>query len=246
MLRTREDLPVARRQRQPSTARKLPIGPVVLSVSVALGGGLAALFLLQEQLLQRFSSSESPQLIAGIEARPDRYGRLLGHFPYPEASSDSLQEVRPGVQLQRDAAEALEALLAAARADGVQLTLISGFRSHDTQRSVFFDVKALRNQSAEERAKVSAPPGFSEHSTGLAVDLGDRTRPQTNLSEEFESTPAFYWLQNNAHRYHFTLSFPRENQQGVSYEPWHWRFEGSAQALQQFESAHRFQSGRLN
>ena len=45
MLRTREDLPVARRQRQPSTARKLPIGPVVVSVSVALGGALAALFL---------------------------------------------------------------------------------------------------------------------------------------------------------------------------------------------------------
>lgn len=247
MLRTREDLPVARRQRQPSTARKLPIGPVVVSVSVALGGALAALFLLQEQLVKRFRPpAENPQLIAGIEARPDRYGRLLGHFPYPEASDDTLQEVRPGVLLQRDAAEALEALLAAARADGVRLTLISGFRSHDTQRSVFFDVKALRNQSAEERAKVSAPPGYSEHSTGLAVDLGDRTRPQTNLSEEFEQTPAFYWLQNNAHRYHFTLSFPRGNQQGVSYEPWHWRFEGSAQALQQFESAHRFQSGRLN
>ena len=93
-------------------------------------------------------------------------------------------------------------------------------------------MKSLRNQSAEERAKVSAPPGYSEHSTGFAVDFADLTRPQTELSEEsFETTPGFAWLKNNAHRYHFTLSFPRANAQGLSYEPWHWRFEGSAQAL---------------
>ena len=43
----------------------------------------------------------------------------------------------------------------------------------------------------------------------------------------------------NANRYHFTLSFPAGNAQGVSYEPWHWRFEGSAEALKLFEPAHR-------
>ena len=245
MLRTREDVPVARRQKPSNAPRKLPIGPVVISVSVALGGGLAALFLLQEQFLSRWSLPKTPA-VEGIDATPDRYGRLLGHFPYPEADPDDLVEVRPGVQLQRQAAEALQALLAASRSDGVRLSLISGFRSRDTQRSVFFDVKSLRNQSAEERAKVSAPPGYSEHSTGYAVDFGDRSRPQSDLAESFETTPAFYWLQNNAHRYHFRLSFPRQNAQGLSYEPWHWRFEGSAAALQQFNAAQKLQAGRLN
>ena len=86
---------------------------------------------------------------------------------------------------------------------------------------------------------VSAPPGFSEHSTGFAIDLGDGLAPATNLSPSFDQTEAYAWLNANAARYHFTLSFPRGNAQGVSYEPWHWRFEGSAEALQLFEPAQR-------
>ena len=88
---------------------------------------------------------------------------------------------------------------------------------------------------------MSAPPGYSEHSTGFALDLGDAETPQANLQEDFEATPAFYWLQSNAHRFHFQLSFPRGNRQGVSYEPWHWRFEGSAEALRRFEAAKQYE-----
>ena len=239
MLRTREDLPVARRQQATKRPRPFPIGPVVLSVSLALGGGLAALFLLQEQLLERWSPPAG--LVEGIEARPDGDGRLLGHFPYPEAAESELVEIWPGIRLQRDAAAELRRLLADARRDGIRLTVVSAFRSVDIQNEVFFNMKSLRNQSAEERAKVSAPPGYSEHSTGFAVDFADLTRPQTELSESFESTPGFAWLKNNAHRYHFILSFPRANAQGLSFEPWHWRFEGSAKALEQFEAVQRFQ-----
>ena len=239
MLRTREDLPVARRQQATKRPRPFPIGPVVLSVSLALGGGLAALFLLQEQLLERWIPPAG--LVEGIEARPDGDGRLLGHFPYPEAAESELVEIWPGIRLQRDAAAELRRLLADARRDGIRLTVVSAFRSVDIQNEVFFNMKSLRNQSAEERAKVSAPPGYSEHSTGFAVDFADLTRPQTELSESFESTPGFAWLKSNAHRYHFTLSFPRANAQGLSYEPWHWRFEGSAKALEQFEAVQRFQ-----
>lgn len=165
MLRTREDLPVARRQQATKRPRPFPIGPVVLSVSLALGGGLAALFLLQEQLLERWIPPAG--LVEGIEARPDGDGRLLGHFPYPEAAESELVEIWPGIRLQRDAAAELRRLLADARRDGIRLTVVSAFRSVDIQNEVFFNMKSLRNQSAEERAKVSAPPGYSEHSTGL-------------------------------------------------------------------------------
>jgi D-alanyl-D-alanine carboxypeptidase len=58
--------------------------------------------------------------------------------------------------------------------------------------------------------------------------VGDGHRTGTNLNPSFDSTPAYAWLAQNANRYHFTLSFPAGNVQGVSYEPWHWRFEGSA------------------
>ena len=241
MRSTREELPVARRLSHTPKRRELPIAPVVLSTALALGGGLAVLFLLQEQLQQRFWG---PPPVAGISARPDFQGRLLGHFPYGEAEASQLVEVAPGLALSRDAATAYEQMRSAAAADGVQLTVISAFRPIAMQKQIFFGVKSERNQSAEERARVSAPPGYSEHSTGLALDLGDETMPQTNLSESFEGTPAFFWLQNNAHRFHYQLSFAKGNRQGVSYEPWHWRFEGSAQALQQFEAAIHFNQSR--
>ena len=69
------------------------------------------------------------------------------------------------------------------------------------------------------------------------IDLGDGTRRETDLNEEFEDTQAFRWLNKNAARYHFVLSFPKGNLQKVSYEPWHWRFEGTVEALRQFEPA---------
>ena len=148
-------------------------------------------------------------------------------------------EVAPGQALHADAAAALLAMQRAASADGVQLELLSAFRAADLQKVLFFDIKSERNQSALERAEVSAPPGFSEHSTGYAVDLGDAYAPQSHLSVSFERTEAFAWLQANAARHHFILSFPPGNAQGVSYEPWHWRFEGTAAALQLFEPAQR-------
>ncbi len=204
----------------------LPIGAlVVLALGLAFPGPLRRWL--------------APGPVAGLDARLSADGRLLGHFPYPEVGADQLLEVAPGLKLQRDAAEAVLAMQRAASADGVNLVVLSAFRPITLQKELFFDVKSERNQSALERAQVSAPPGFSEHSTGYAVDFGDGSRPQANLSEAFAETPAFRWLQAHGARYHFILSFPRENPQGVSYEPWHWRFEGTADALKVFEPAQR-------
>ena len=126
-----------------------------------------------------------------------------------------------------------------AQSEGIRLVLLSGYRSHSLQEEIFFDLKSERNQTAIERARVSAPPGYSEHSTGYAIDLGDGTQRNTDFTVEFENTQAFKWLKKNAAKYHFKLSFPKGNTQGVSYEPWHWRFEGTADALRQFEDARR-------
>lgn len=181
----------------------------------------------------------APGPVAGLDARLSPDGRLLGHFPYPEVAASALVEVAPGQRLQRDAAQEVVAMQRAAAADGVDLVVLSAFRPITLQEDLFFEIKSERNQSALERAQVSAPPGFSEHSTGYAVDFGDGSRPQADLSTAFAETPAYRWLQANAARFHFILSFPPDNPQGVSYEPWHWRFEGSAEALQLFEPAQR-------
>ena len=237
---SRDDIPVARRSRPPQRARRG--GPGLVTACIVVFSGCLTGVLLGPGLMARFSAPEPP--IKGIAARPSSDGRLLGHFPYAEAPRSELVEVVSGLRLHWEAAQALRAMQRAAAADGIDLRLLSGYRSHELQKGIFFEVKSERNQTASERAKVSAPPGYSEHSTGLAVDLGDGDAQHTNLSESFESTRAFRWLKNYAASYHFTLSFPRSNPQGVSYEPWHWRFEGSADALRQFEPARRFAQSR--
>lgn len=134
-------------------------------------------------------------------------------------------------------------MVQAARAVGVILVPISGFRSVQQQQHVYFDIQAQRGQTVKQRAEVSAPPGYSEHHTGYAVDIGDGTTPATNLSPNFEKTRAFRWLNANAARFHFEMSFPKDNLQGVSYEPWHWRFVGDRHSLETFYKAKNLNPG---
>ena len=230
-----EDIPVARRSqplRPRSGSRRQRFGWFLLGCALVAG---AAALLVTGPLRPLLT----PPPVAGLNARLSADGRLLGHFPYPEAPADRLVAIAPGIQLRAEAARALEAMQREAAAEGVDLVVLSGYRSVSLQKDLFFDVKAERNQSASSRARVSAPPGFSEHSTGYAVDLADGRLPATNLSAGFASTPAFAWLQRNAARHHFLLSFPANNRQGVSFEPWHWRYEGSTEALRLFEPAQR-------
>ncbi|MEB3159513.1 MAG: M15 family metallopeptidase [Synechococcus sp.] len=229
-----DDIPLARRSQPPQRSRRRPLAALAWLSLAALGSLVLAL------LLPPLRDRLQPTPIPALAARPGADGRLLGHFPYPEAPAADLISVGPGLELRSEASRAFQAMQRAAAADGVDLRLLSGFRSLALQKQLFFDVKADRNQDALTRARVSAPPGFSEHSTGYAVDLGDGRLPATNLSVDFENTAAFRWLRSHANRFHFTLSFPRGNGQGVSYEPWHWRFEGSTEALRLFEPAQRF------
>ncbi|MGN6518375.1 MAG: M15 family metallopeptidase [Dokdonella sp.] len=117
------------------------------------------------------------------------------------------------------AARAYARLSAAAAADGVELQLVSAFRSAEYQLGIL-ERKLARGQSIDEILRVSAAPGYSEHHSGRAVDL---TAPGfVPLEEEFEHSAAFAWLVANAARFGFALSYPRDNLHGIAYEPWHW------------------------
>jgi zinc D-Ala-D-Ala carboxypeptidase len=171
-------------------------------------------------------------------------GRLLGHRPYANASASDLSVSPSGFnsgscsQLQGEAKLALEKLIAGARASdpaiGDAMVGLSCFRSSTYQREVF--CRKVGDGFAE-RARASAPPGYSEHATGYALDFGDRNNPQCNLSTCFSETPVGQWLSANAGSYGFVLSFPKGNSQGVMYEPWHWRYQGSGMAQATFAGA---------
>jgi len=150
---------------------------------------------------------------AGYEARLPRFAeetRLCG------VGRDALgREVRLAVE----AAAAWTAMQAEAERAGVKLLLLSGFRSVERQAEIVRK-KLAAGQALADILRVNAYPGFSEHHTGRAVDVG--SADCEHLSEAFESTREFAWLSEHATRFGFALSYPRDNPYGIAYEPWHW------------------------
>ena len=168
----------------------------------------------------------------------NRDGRILGHLPYNEIPKEKLVLIEPNIEVHIDMRDSLLKMREEAKKDGIYLIFLSGYRSINLQKDIFYSLKSIRNQEAAERARVSAPPGYSEHSTGFAIDIGDATQRETDFKTDFENTDAFRWLIKNAAKFHFKLSFNKDNKY-IDYEPWHWRYEGSIEALKVFESANR-------
>ncbi len=164
--------------------------------------------------------------------------RILGHLPYNETPKEKLVLIEPNIEVHMDMRDSLLKMREEAKKDGIYLVFLSGYRSINLQNDIFYSLKSIRNQEASERARVSAPPGYSEHSTGFAIDIGDATQRETDFETDFENTDAFRWLIKNAAKFHFKLSFNKDNKY-IDYEPWHWRYEGSIEALKIFESSNR-------
>ncbi|WP_390090986.1 M15 family metallopeptidase [Geminocystis herdmanii] len=254
-MKSMDEIPVALRelQKTPSKGNR-SIEPKILIIGI-IGAtvGLLAVVLL---LFNNGDSAPSPQVNntptteeevvtspdestpppPNEEAIPDN---ILGHLAYEEAPQSELKPItRDGaIRLREKAADKFLQMQRDARAQGIILTPISGFRSISDQEYLFFKIKEQRKQPTSKRAEVSAPPGYSEHHTGYAVDIGDGNAPATNLNTNFEQTPAYKWLSQNAAKYSFELSFTPDNLQGISYEPWHWRFVGDTHSLETFYKA---------
>jgi D-alanyl-D-alanine carboxypeptidase len=109
-----------------------------------------------------------------------------------------------------------------AKIDGVDIQIISAYRSMDYQKELI-QVKLDKGETIENILKVNTLPGYSEHHTGCAIDIGSKGEPV--LEESFEQTTAFKWLQNNAQDFGFSMSYPKGNNTGLCYEPWHWCFK---------------------
>ena len=227
-----DDIPLAKRIKSIKTITgKSFLGIGLLFVGIGLSVGL-----LTNQSFIRQTKSLDDSINS---AENNQNKSLLGHLPYPEAKENELILFSPGIYVHKDIYENFKEMQFRAAQRGISLQLLSGYRSIELQRDIFYENKSLRNQTAVERSRDSAPPGYSEHSTGYAIDVGDGNYPDTHFEVEFEQTPAFKWMKRFASKYHFVLSFPPNNKQGVTYEPWHWRFEGTVNALRKFEAANK-------
>lgn len=151
----------------------------------------------------------------------NKYNQLdSGYIPEPLVAAD-------GIWLRAEAAAALSEMRAEMDTLGMNLTLRSGYRSYNTQRTLYNNYAAQDGVTAADT--YSARAGHSEHQTGLAVDLiqlGGRSGVLSNA--RFQDTAHYAWMLENAHRFGYILRYPKgyEKITGYMYEPWHWRYVG--------------------
>jgi zinc D-Ala-D-Ala carboxypeptidase len=122
-------------------------------------------------------------------------------------------------RLLPDAAASWRSMYSAAQTDQVELIVLSAFRSIERQAELVRD-KLNMGMSIGEVMRSIAPPGYSEHHTGRALDIASLTHPLLEVS--FAETIEFAWLAKNARRFGFLMSYPKDNALGYLYEPWHW------------------------
>jgi len=133
-----------------------------------------------------------------------------------------------GERLDRKVAEHYEKMYKAAKAEGIDLTPCSGYRSYELQernynnKISFYESQGYSYDDAKVKAAtIIMPPGSSEHNLGYAMDI-------VCVDEWFEDTDEFKWLTENAADYGFIMRYPKDKQDitKVIYEPWHWRYVG--------------------
>ena len=127
--------------------------------------------------------------------------------------------------LREEAALAYAAMWEAAEAEGAGFVAVSAYRSYDEQRAEHEDYVSRYGRQAAERG--SARPGYSEHQTGLAVDVNNTA--VVSFSASFGATAAGAWLAAHSHEFGFIISYPadKEHVTGYKWEPWHLRYVGA-------------------
>ena len=123
------------------------------------------------------------------------------------------------------AASALESMFAAAAQEGITLVTCSSYRSASYQASLYNNYVAMYGTATADT--ISARPGYSDHQTGLAADIGDHDQA-TVFTQAMENTVEGQWLYAHAHEYGFILRYPKGKEwiTGYSFEPWHYRYVG--------------------
>lgn len=154
--------------------------------------------------------------------------------PLPDDYQVELKSLQNGLTSVADSIyEQLKEMLTDGSEEGLEFCVASGYRSVESQQKILDnDISALMQQGLtyeeayEEKTRVVMPPGYSEHESGLAVDITALSNQK--LDDTQEETPEIKWLQKNCARYGFILRYPRgkEDITDIDYESWHFRYVG--------------------
>nr|WP_325199938.1 M15 family metallopeptidase [uncultured Oscillibacter sp.] len=161
-----------------------------------------------------------------------------GTHPLPEDFRvPEFTQLVNGHSIDKRAYPDLQRMMDACRADGLQPTICSSYRTQEKQEELFerkvqacLSTAASRQEAEEQAAVWVARPGTSEHQAGLAVDIVDKT--YQSLDDGQEETAVQKWLMEHCAEYGFILRYPNDKSEltGIGYEPWHYRYVGEAAA----------------
>lgn len=146
---------------------------------------------------------------------------------------NNLVDIGNSHKLTAQTAQSIQTLINDAKSSGHMLAVYSSYRSYERQKTVYAnEVKAYGQAVADTQ---SAKPGYSEHQTGLAVDVGGNG---CIIEDCFGNTPSGKWVAENAHKYGFIIRYPKgkESITGYKYEPWHLRYVGQGLASEMHKS----------
>lgn len=161
-------------------------------------------------------------------SEPDNPGVLVNkNFALPRNyEPDDLVYVSGYYRLRTEAADQLAKMRSDMNNAGLNVYVMSAYRTYQSQSSKYENGVMCYGRVSADRQY--ARPGHSEHQTGLAVDIVQRTNISSMTQARFENTREFAWLLENAYKYGFILRYPKEytDIHGFIYEPWHWRYVG--------------------
>ena len=138
-----------------------------------------------------------------------------------ELISIGLNSLGKEIFLSNNCAKAWGEMEKSARKDSIQISILSGFRSYYKQYTII-QHKLNKGQLLGSILKENKLPGLSEHHSGNAIDIISNSY---KLSQSFENSLAYAWLIKNAHKYGFYMTYPKNNDEGIMFEPWHWYFK---------------------
>lgn len=179
-----------------------------------------------------YTNTKETDMDKGYAILVNKYTYLPENYAPDDIVEMSNWYAYPNNSIRQEVYDAFKEMSAAAQEDGYTLIVNSSYRTSDEQKEIYADYED--NRGKEYADTYAARPDFSEHQTGLSLDVFS---PGANMSN-FADTETFKWLSENCYKYGFILRYleGKEEITGYNYEAWHYRYVGKDLAKKVYDS----------
>lgn len=175
-----------------------------------------------------YSNSKEADATKGNLILVNKFHYLNEDYEIDDLTDMSLMYAFSGKKIKSEVYDAFKSMSNAAKAESLTIVANSAYRTYTYQKNTYNNIKNTKGKTYADN--YAARPGFSEHQTGLAIDVSTLN----STMEDFEQSNEFKWLEEHASEYGFILRYPKgkEYLTGYNYESWHYRYVGEKVAKQ--------------